>query len=120
MPKDDRPPGEIVNLDAVMQQRRRDDGNDSELQSLAASFVRLLVIEDPDAGAMARMAAVANSLATTPATTLSGLRFKLVAIMAHVLKQHDDHVAVELLMAVVEDLDALDGGPGGPERRGAG
>ncbi len=94
--KDDGPPGKVVDLDRVMQQRRRDDG-DPELRDLCTSWVRLLVIEDPDAGALARMAELANTLATTRATTLSGIRFKLTAILAHVLAQHGDgDAAVEI------------------------
>ncbi len=89
---------------------------DDDLRDACAAWVRLLVVESPGDDITARLVELANRLATTPATTRAGIRYKLTAAIGHTLaRDGEDNVMVELLTSAIEDLDALDGSAEGPE-----
>ena len=99
---------------ADARRKQRSGALDDDLRDACASWVRLLVIEDPDDGITARLVELANRLATTRAQTVVGIRYKLTAALAHTLaRDGEDNVMVELLTSVVEDLDAPAGPVGG-------
>jgi len=114
----DPPSGKIVNLNAVVGHRGE---SDPELRDLCASWVRLLVAEGPDEAVSSRLSEIANGLASITAATPGGIRYKLVAAIAHTLSRDGeaDNVVVEFLTSAVSDLDALDGLVGRPGEKPA-
>ena len=117
MTDDDNPFSKIVDFDEAMRRQREDD---PELRSLAASFIQLLVIDAPDEDDLTRLAEIANSLAMTQAATIAGVRYKLTAILGHVLAQlGEDDLSADLLTSAMGDLGAFDGDRGGRGRKGA-
>lgn len=112
LPADDRRPrGEVATLEEAMGEP---GGENAELRSLAARFIKHLTDESSDEESLWLLMDIANSLAKTPAANLADIRYKLTATLAHLVEQlGEDDVGTELLSSALGDLEELNGNPGG-------
>ncbi len=101
---------DVVDLEArrlLMEAQRHDD---PALREVAITWSQILSKEKIDDAEVSRLIDLAKAILETPATTLSGVQYKLGAVVLYMLARNsEDDVTRQLVESAMSDLSGLTG-----------